>query len=504
MSLQNNYRENKYNLVPASFDQFCEVSGGETDHGNDYRAKTTPLYFPHTALLESETECNWVRSESQIQILATQVERFLNCRGIDAFVESTYRDMNTFLLKLSVRAQQDTIRIYRLKESLSRHLKVQNLFLSRKTGEQNSIYLGILKSDGQVYKPCLRSVLESSAFKDSSSNLCLALGCDAEGHPVVVDMQYLPNIILEGTACAEKSVCIDSMILSLLFRNKPDELKLILVGTEREAFTAYDEVPHLLATASGNVLEANNVVGSAFKEAKRRMDLLKKSAEESITSYNYSVSKGNFYNVEAKNLNNSIGEACKPVPELVIIIDDMNLLLKRLGPQFEYAISELAHYAPKLSIHLIMSSQTPLNGLIKSGRFRFLKIFFPGKSVRRDGLCYEEIRSGTGQIVLMSHRGEIMPVRGSFVSQKDVQAVVEFWASQYRTNRIAEVQDVTGEDQIYDQAIKIALEAVQISAYYLQNQLNIDFEAASSILKRMERIGLVSIANKNGIRDVLI
>jgi DNA segregation ATPase FtsK/SpoIIIE, S-DNA-T family len=388
----------------------------------------------------------------------------------------------------------------------------------------------------------LRELLASQDFDSSKSKLALCLGKTIGGEPVIVDLARMPHLLVAGTTGSGKSVAINTMILSLLYRLRPEECRLIMIDPKMLELSVYDGIPHLLTPVVTDPKKAVVALKWAVREMEERYKKMSKLGVRNIDGFNARVieakAKGEVISRTVQTgYDRESGEAIyedqfmelEPLPYLVVIVDEMADLMMVAGKDIEGAIQRLAQMARAAGIHVILATQRPsvdvITGTIKANFPTRISFQVTSKIDSRTILGEQgaEQLLGQGDMLHMAGGGRIMRVHGPFVSDAEVEKVVAHLKSQGRPNYLESVtaeEDAAPEgddpavfDQgafgapsgdLYDQAIALILRDKKASTSYIQRRLQIGYNRAASLMERMENEGIVGPANHAGKRDILI
>ncbi|MEO1958848.1 MAG: DNA translocase FtsK [Nautiliaceae bacterium] len=349
----------------------------------------------------------------------------------------------------------------------------------------------------------LREIIESDIFQKSKSPLTIALGKDIVGKPFVADLVTLPHLLIGGTTGSGKSVGLNSIIISLLYRNSPDDLKLLMIDPKMLEFNIYEDIPHLLVPVVTDMKKAESALERMVKEMDRRYELISKKRVRNIQKYNEIVPP------EEK------------LPYIVVVIDELaELLAIEQKSSIETSIARLAQKARASGIHLIVATQRPsadvLTGVIRSNlptriSFRVGQRMDSRIILDADGA---EKLLGRGDMLFKSPTGEILRLHAPFVSEEEIMSVVEFLKSQREVEydeefvNFLESQkeeiELDKVDELFEKAKEIILAERKTSISYLQRRLQIGYNRAANIIEQMERAGILSPPNSKGKREILI
>lgn len=357
----------------------------------------------------------------------------------------------------------------------------------------------------------LREVIESEEFVQAKSRLALALGRDVAGHPSVVDLEKMPHLLIAGATGSGKSIGINSVILTLLYRNSPSDLRMILVDPKRVEFTQYNGIPHLLAPVVTEPDKTVNVLKWAVAEMERRYRLFADVGSRDIGSYNEKMSKGAEAEGETK------------LPYIVIIIDELADLMATSAHEVEGAIVRLAQMARATGIHLVVATQRPsvdvITGLIKANmptRIAFAVTSQIDSRTIIDQAGAEKLL-GRGDMLYVGAEfaGKPKRIQGVLVTEKEIQAIASFLKAQgtaeyddtiltYGSRGAAGSSDGDVDDDLYGEAKQIVIQAGKASASLLQRRLRVGYARAARLLDLLESQGVIGPADGARPRDVLV
>jgi S-DNA-T family DNA segregation ATPase FtsK/SpoIIIE len=383
----------------------------------------------------------------------------------------------------------------------------------------------------------LREILGSDPFRTSTLRLPLALGKDISGVPVVADMARMPHLLVAGATGAGKSVSVNTMILSLLYTATPRDVRLIMVDPKMLELSVYEGIPHLLLPVVTNPKKAALALKWAVREMERRYRLMAAKGVRSIDSYNRKVADEESQHVSSEE-NAELAEAIlveeevapSPgevlehghLPSIVVIVDELADLMMVAGREIEESIARLAQMARAAGIHLILATQRPsvdvITGLIKANFPARISFQVSSKTDSRTILDCNgaEALLGAGDMLFLPPgTGKLRRVHGAFVSDTEVERVVEFLRSQGEPTfdetllTMKESSEGGGTDEemdpCYDQALAIVAEVRQASTSMLQRRLRIGYNRAARIIDMMEREGVVGPSDGSGKpREVLV
>ncbi|KKP69010.1 MAG: cell division FtsK/SpoIIIE [Candidatus Moranbacteria bacterium GW2011_GWE1_35_17] len=387
----------------------------------------------------------------------------------------------------------------------------------------------------------LKNALESEEFKNSKSPLTLALGKNVEGKFVVADLGKMPHLLIAGATGTGKSVCINSIILSLLFQNSPDDLKMILVDPKRVELSLYNKIPHLLSPVITDNKKVVNSLKWAVREMEERYKILEAVGSRDLESYSQKFKKGMTRDVIDPDTSEVVKEELKKLPFIVIVIDELADLMVSHGKDVEGAIMRLAQMARAVGIHLIISTQRPsvevLTGIIKANITTRIALQVASQIDSRTILDMRGAENllGKGDLLFLSSESpKPRRLQNSFVSENEVKRVVEYIIDQadrvYKKdedddieeellgdangkniaagNNFGQVdfsipQDNEDEDAIYDEVKEFVLKLGKASASLLQRRFRIGYNRAARLIDSLENDGIVGGADGSKPREVL-
>ena len=407
-------------------------------------------------------------------------------------------------------------RITSLGDDLCLALEAESVRIDRIPGKST---VGMEVPNNERATIVLRELLESTEYQQTSIKLPLALGKDITGKIVVADLAKMPHLLAAGSTGTGKSVSINAMILSLLFRSRPDQVKLIMIDPKRLELGLYQDIPHLLVPVVTEPKIAQNALKWAVTEMETRYKKLAKRGVRNLDAYNDQVRQ-----LPIPGLNEPEGEDQdrEPLPYIVIVIDELADLMMTAPREVEESITRLAQMARAVGIHLILATQRPsvdvITGLIKANFPSRISFRVASKVDSRTILDSNGAQQllGRGDMLFMPPgSSRLTRVHGPLTTEEEVSAVVDFLKKQgppVYNERILEspeerieISDVEGEtDQLYDQAVEMVLEMGRASTSVLQRRLRIGYGRAASLLDAMERNGVIGPPDGSKPRAVLI
>ncbi|HEX5314291.1 MAG TPA: FtsK/SpoIIIE domain-containing protein, partial [Gammaproteobacteria bacterium] len=376
----------------------------------------------------------------------------------------------------------------------------------------------------------LGEVLRSEAYERAHSKLTVALGRDIGGQPVVTDLGRMPHLLIAGTTGSGKSVALNAMILSLLYKATPDEVRLLLVDPKMLELSVYEDIPHLLAPVVTDMSEATNALRWCCVEMDRRYRRLAALGVRNLAGFNRKLQelaeKGETVpdpTIEADE--DGVRPALEPLPYLVVVIDELADLMLVVGKKAEELITRIAQKARAAGIHLVVATQRPsvdvITGLIKANipaRVAFqVSARVDSRTIIDQGGA--EALLGSGDMLFLPPATSLVQrVHGAFVDDAEVHRVVEWLRKSGKPAYVEEVLAANEEgsaaasgiaaagsedDPLYDEAVRIVTETRRASVSSVQRRLRIGYNRAARLVEEMERVGIVGPLQSNGNREVL-
>ncbi len=417
-----------------------------------------------------------------------------------------------------------------LAKDLARSLSLVSIRVVETIPGKNYMALELPNARRQTIR--LAEILGSKVYNDAASQLTIALGKDIVGNPVVADLGKMPHCLVAGTTGAGKSVGINAMILSLLYKAEARDVRLILIDPKMLELSVYEGIPHLLCPVVIDMKQAAHALNWCVGEMERRYKLMSKLGVRNLAGYNRKIAESADKGESIANPFSLTPEAPEPLerlPNIVVLIDELADLMMVVGKKIEELIARLAQKARACGIHLVLATQRPsvdvITGLIKANIPTRLSFQVSSKIDSRtilDQMGAEALLGQGDMLYLAPGTGLPVRVHGAFVSDEEVHRVVDYLRSQGEPNYIeglleggvldedAGVSPLEGAgngggeaDPMYDQAVAIVLQHRRASISLVQRHLRIGYNRAARLLEQMEQSGLVTAMGHNGNRDII-
>jgi S-DNA-T family DNA segregation ATPase FtsK/SpoIIIE len=375
--------------------------------------------------------------------------------------------------------------------------------------------IGIEIPNNQRSLVYLEEILSSQAFRTSPHKLTIGLGKDITGTPFVTDLSRMPHLLVAGATGTGKSVCLNAMINSLLFKASPDMVRFLMIDPKRIELNAYNDIPHLLHPVVTEPKEATRALRWAVEEMERRYMLLSDRGVRNIEAYNRRIQKD-----KKPEPSDKAEGVDKPLPYIILVIDELADLMMTSSREVEEAITRLAQMARAAGIHLIIATQRPsvdvLTGIIKANfpaRISFQVSSRVDSRTILDSIGAENLLGQGDMLFLPPGVGRIMRIHGAYLSEEEIKRVTDFLRTQMKPNYdptiMTEVNhdDENGEDDIeldekYDQAVELVIQTGQASISMIQRKLRVGYNRAARMIEAMEKQGIVGPSDGVRAREV--
>ncbi len=469
-------------------------------------------------------------SHQELETLSRDVEQHLIDFGIQADVVAVHPGPVITRFELQLAAGVKVSRLTALAKDLARSLSVTSVRVVEIIPGKTVV--GIELPNPNRAMVCLSEVLSAEVYQQAHSPLTLALGVDIAGHPMVVDLAKMPHLLVAGTTGSGKSVGINAMILSLLFKATPDQVRLILVDPKMLELSVYDGIPHLLTPVVTDMKEAASALRWCVAEMERRYRLMATVGVRNLAGFNLKVTEA-FAKGEPlldplwkpTDSMDTTAPHLQALPYVVVVIDELADMMMVVGKKVEQLIARIAQKARAAGIHLILATQRPsvdvLTGLIKSNIPTRISFQVSSKIDSRtilDQQGAEQLLGHGDMLFLAPGTGAPLRVHGAFVDDKEVHRVADDWRARGEPQYIEEITQIPGEgemgageegqateeaDALYDQAVEFVVQTRKASISSVQRRFKIGYNRAARLVEEMERCGLVGPL-EGGFRDVLV
>lgn len=490
-----------------------------------------PVYqLPSVALLQQHQQSVHAYTTDELDIMSRTVERVLKDYKVIAEVVGAYPGPIITRFELSLAPGVKVSRVSGLAKDLARAMLVTSVRVVEII--EGTPYIGLEIPNQERELVSFREIISSEQFQQAKSPLTLALGKDVSGQTVVSDLAKMPHLLVAGTTGSGKSVAINTMILSMLYKASPDQVRMIMVDPKMLELSVYEGIPHLLTPVVTDMKEAHNALRWAVAEMERRYKLMSKVGVRNLAGFNQKITDAE---ARGEPIRDPLFELLVPLeegetfpvvttlPNIVIVIDELADMMMIVGKKVEELIARLAQKARAAGIHLILATQRPsvdvLTGLIKANvptRISFqVSSRIDSRTILDQGGA--EALLGNGDMLFLPS-GTSMPTRshGAFVDDHEVHAVVDYLKSQGRADYLSVItQDEPtvnpagadngqGEvDALYDDAVSFVLETGRASISSVQRRFKVGYNRAARMIDQMEDENIVSEPEGNGSRRLL-
>ena len=498
------------------------------------KEKQRPLFedlpdspLPPLHLLDEPPSTVEVMSAETLEYTSRSIEKKLLDFGVEVKVVAAYPGPVVTRYEVEPAVGVKGSQITNLSRDLARALSVSSIRVVENIPGKSCMGMEIPNPKRQIVR--LSEILSSKVYADNASALILALGNDIAGKPVVADLARMPHLLVAGTTGSGKSVAINAMILSVLYKATPKEARLIMVDPKMLELSVYEGVPHLLAPVVTDMKQAGHALTWCIAEMERRYKLLSTLGVRNLAGYNQKVRDAEKAGQPLKDpfaLNPQDPPPLGELPLIVVVIDELADLMMVVGKKVEELIARLAQKARAAGIHLLLATQRPsvdvITGLIKANIPARIAFQVASKVDSRTILDQggADALLGQGDMLFMS-QGSREPerVHGAFIADEEVHRVVEWLKArgqpQYIESILAGVEETeeggeaeeggnTESDPLYDQAVEMVLRSRRASISLVQRHLRIGYNRAARLIEQMEQAGLVSSMATNGNREVLV
>ncbi len=460
--------------------------------------KQSKIKLPYIDFLKGETNESVKKDISRSNYDQKSLEKILLDFGVEGNITKVSQGPVVTLNEFEPAAGIKVSKVINLSEDIARNTSSESARISTIPGRST---IGIELPNNTRENVYLNEIISSKEFKKRDIKLPIALGKSISGNPIIGDLTSMPHLLIAGTTGSGKSVCINTIILSILYKLTPDKCKFILIDPKMLELSTYERIPHLLCPVITEPKRAASVLGWVVKEMENRYRLMTKEGVRNIDGYN-----------EKHSL---------PMPYIVVIVDEMSDLMLVAGKEIENYIQKLSQMARAAGIHIIMATQRPsvdvITGTIKANFPTRISFQVTSKIDSRTILGEQgaEQLLGKGDMLYMTSANRIVRIHGPFVSEKEIKKVNDFLRSQGEAEYFDEILSYGDEkntsninknddrDELYKTAVEIVRTEGKASTSFLQRKLQIGYNRAARIIDTMEADGIVSKANHVGKRDVI-
>lgn len=471
-------------------------------------------------------------THQELEVLSRDVEQHLLDFGIQADVVAVHPGPVITRFELQLAAGVKVSKLTALAKDLARSLSVTSVRVVEIIPGKTVVGIELPNQSRDMV--CLRDVLSADVYQQANSTLSLALGVDIAGHPMIVDLAKMPHLLVAGTTGSGKSVGINAMILSLLFKATPEQVRLIMVDPKMLELSVYDGIPHLLTPVVTDMKEAASALRWCVGEMERRYRLMASLGVRNLAGFNTKLAEAAAKNEVItdptwKPVHSMDEEApeLQTLPYIVVVIDELADMMMVVGKKVEQLIARIAQKARAAGIHLILATQRPsvdvLTGLIKSNIPTRISFQVSSKIDSRtilDQQGAEQLLGHGDMLFLAPGTGAPLRVHGAFVDDKEVHRVADDWRARGEPAYIDEITEILGDDMtgggngedsqateeadaLYDQAVEFVIQTRKASISAVQRRFKVGYNRAARLVEEMERTGVVGPLD-GGFRDVLV
>ena len=480
-----------------------EIELGKTEKPKNF--KLPPSSFFQNSPKDNKSKVSEAFIDQKIADLLDKLAMF----KIDGDVVRTYTGPVVTTFEFKPAPNVKVSKILNLQDDLAMALKAQTIRIQAPIPGKDVVGIEVPNEDTQTIY--LKEMLDSDIFQNSKSPLTMILGKDIVGKPFITDLKKLPHLLIAGTTGSGKSVGINSMILSLLYKNSPDNLKLVMIDPKMLEFSMYNDIPHLLTPVITKAGDAINALANMVSEMERRYTLMSQTKTKNIENYNEKAQK----------------EGYETMPYIVVVIDELADLMMTSGKDVEYSIARLAQMARASGIHLIVATQRPsvdvVTGLIKANLPSRLSYKVGQKidsKIILDSMGAESLLGRGDMLFTPPGMSGLVRIHAPWSTEEEIEKVVDFLKDQreveYDMNFIKDrnssslssnssnTTDLTELDELYEDAKEVVLTDKKTSISYIQRKLRIGYNRAATIVEQLEQTGVLSEANIKGNREILL
>ncbi len=480
--------------------------------------------FPDTAMLDPSEASAYAYSQDEIVQMGEKIKMMLSQFNVDVNVRNAQVGPVITQFEIEPAAGVKANQIINLTNDLARTLTVQSVRVVDNI--PGTSYVGLEVPN--KFRETVRLVdgLESEAYRESAHPLTIVLGKDIRGYTVVTNLASMPHLLIAGTTGAGKSVCLNAILLSFLFKSTPDQLRLIMVDPKMLEFSVYEGIPHLLAPVITDLNQTNNALHWCISEMERRFALMASLGVRNMENYNDYITNAGAPVLNPTANDPDTAEPLKLFPYIVFVIDELSDLIMVMGKKAEELIIRIAQRARAAGIHLIVATQRPstdvIRGVLKANiptRIAFRVASNADSRTILDQVGAEHLLGKGDMLFIPPGSSTVVRVHGAFVSDDEVKRVVDHLKTASQPNYDEEVtqalsgDSVSGQfdgndngdvDEMYEQALDVVSRSKTTSISKIQRELRIGYNRAARIIEAMESDGVISSPQSGGTRTVLI
>lgn len=505
LSMAKKVKENKQHAVVVEELEENKILLEQIDRGVSEKPKNFKL--PPTSFLQYPPKKQSVVDENELDDKIRDLIEKLAHFNIEGDVVRTYAGPVVSTFEFKPAANIKVSKILGLQDDLAMALRAQTIRIQAPIPGKDVV--GIEIPNKTVETIYLRDIFESKLFQEASSPLTLVLGKDIVGKPFITDLKKLPHLLIAGTTGSGKSVGINAMILSLLYKNSPDQLRLLMIDPKMLEFSVYNDIPHLLTPVITKPKEAIAALNNMVYEMERRYQLMSETRTKNIENFNEKMK----------------AEGGAPLPYIVVIIDELADLMMTSGKDVEYSIARLAQMARASGIHLIVATQRPsvdvVTGLIKANlpsRISYKVGQKIDSKIILDGMGAESLLGRGDMLFTPPGMSGLVRLHAPWSSEAEIERIVDFIKAQrapdydrrFLRDKAEVVKNGSGEenekplDELYDEAKHIVLSEQKTSISYLQRRLQIGYNRSASLIEQLEQNGILTAPNAKGNRELVM
>ena len=491
--------------------------------------KNTNPEMPSTDLLDRVLDDGSSLTKEQLDEVADRLEIKLQEFGVEAKVVSVIPGPVVTRFEIQPAPGTKASKITNIAQDIARSLAVMSVRVVEVIPGKSVVGIEIPNTNRKMVR--LTEILSSETFHNSTSPLSMALGHDIAGKPIVVDLAKMPHLLVAGTTGSGKSVGLNAMLLSLLFKSDPEAVRLIMIDPKILELSVYEGIPHLLTPVITDMTDASNGLRWCVAEMDRRYKLMSEMGVRGLAAFNQKVAEANAVGTPLLDPFNEEEEVpLEELPSIVVVVDEFADMIMIVGKKVEHLIARIAQKARAAGIHLILATQRPsvdvITGLIKANvpsRIAFqVSSKIDSRTILDQGGA-EQLLGAGDMLYLPAGQGVPERVHGAFVGDDEVHRVVDSWKQKSEPNYLDEITSELQEtgpipgwsdgdnsdssdenDELYDEAVSFVIESRRASISAVQRKLRIGYNRAARIIEAMEMAGLVSEMGSNGSREVLV